>query len=127
MSDTWDKILKLIRSGDIKISEHGYDELAAYGISVMEIITGSSDSVVLEDYPPSQRAANSSWRMNAERVSAEAVLTMRRIAAFIVNMISAGGCASAGFAEAGALVPPTSVGGAPPGICKRAMCLSYAE
>jgi len=28
-------------------------------------------------------------------------------------MISAEGCASAGFAEAGALVPPTSVGGAP--------------
>jgi hypothetical protein len=39
---------------------------------------------------------------------------MRRIAAFIANMISAGGCASAGFAEDGALVPPTSVGGAPP-------------
>jgi hypothetical protein len=51
--------------------------------------------------------------MNAERVSAEAVLAMRRIAAFIANMISVGGCASAGFAEAGALVPPTSVGGAP--------------
>jgi hypothetical protein len=29
-------------------------------------------------------------------------------------MISVGGCAAAGFAEAGALVPPTSVGGAPP-------------
>jgi len=66
-------------------------------------------------YPPSQRAANSSWRMNAKRVSAEAVLAMRRIAALIANMISAGGCASAGFAEAGALVPPTSVGGAPLG------------
>jgi len=64
-------------------------------------------------YPPSQRAANFSWRMNAERVSSEAVLVMRRIAAFIANMISAGGCASAGFAEAGALVPPTPVGGAP--------------
>jgi len=64
-------------------------------------------------YPPSQRAANSSWRMNAKRVSAEAVLAMRRIAALIANMISAGGCASAGFAEAGALVPPTSVDGAP--------------
>jgi len=51
--------------------------------------------------------------MNAKRVSAEAVLAMRRIAALIANMISAGGCASAGFAEAGALVPPTSVGGAP--------------
>jgi hypothetical protein len=49
--------------------------------------------------------------MNAERVSSEAVLAMRRIAAFIANMISIGGCASAGFAEAGALVLPTSVGG----------------
>jgi hypothetical protein len=65
-------------------------------------------------YPPSQKAANFSWRMNAERVSAEAVLAVRRIAAFIANMISVGGCASAGFAEAGALVPPTAVGGAPP-------------
>jgi len=64
-------------------------------------------------YPPSQKAANFSWRMNAKRVSTEAVLAMRRIAAFIANMISAGGCASAGFAEAGALVPPTPVGGAP--------------
>jgi hypothetical protein len=36
-------------------------------------------------YPPSQKAANFSWRMSAERVSA----------------------------EAGALVPPTPVGGAP--------------
>jgi hypothetical protein len=68
---------------------------------------------ILDFYPPSQKAANFSWRMNEERVSAEAVLVMRRIAAFIANMISVGGCAAAGFAEAGALVPPTSVGGAP--------------
>ena len=54
--------------------------------------------------------------MNAARVSSEAVLAMRRIAAFIANMITAGGCASAGLAEAGALVPPTPVGGAPPGM-----------
>jgi hypothetical protein len=64
-------------------------------------------------YPPSQKAANFSWRMNAERVSAEDMLAMRRIATFVANMISVGGCASAGLAEAGALVPPTSVGGAP--------------
>jgi hypothetical protein len=51
--------------------------------------------------------------MNAERVSAKAMLAMGRIASFIANMISLGGCASAGFAEAGALVPPTSIGGAP--------------
>jgi hypothetical protein len=48
--------------------------------------------------------------MNAERVSTEAVLAVRRIAAFIANMISVGGYASAGFAEAEALVPPTAVG-----------------
>jgi len=64
-------------------------------------------------YPPSQKAANFSWRMNSERVSAKAVLAMGRIALFIANMISVGGCASAGFAEDGALVPPTSVGGVP--------------
>jgi len=52
--------------------------------------------------------------MNAERVSAKAVLAMWRIASFIANTISVGGCASAGFAEAGALVPPISVGWAPP-------------
>jgi hypothetical protein len=51
--------------------------------------------------------------MNAERVSTEAVLAMRRIAVFVANMISVGGCASAGFAEAGALVPTTPVGRAP--------------
>jgi hypothetical protein len=66
-----------------------------------------------QSYPPSQKAVNSSWRMNAERVSAKAMLAMGRIASIIVNMISVGGCASAGFAEAGALVPPASVGGAP--------------
>jgi hypothetical protein len=59
--------------------------------------------------------------MNAERVSAEAVLAVRRVAAFIANMINVGGCASAGFAEAGALVPPTSVGGAPP-ACLVSFC-----
>ncbi len=51
MSDTWDKILRLIHGGDIKISEHGYDELAADDISVREIVAGINDSVVLKDYP----------------------------------------------------------------------------
>jgi hypothetical protein len=51
MSETWNKILKLIQSGNIKISEHGYDELTADGISVREIVAGSLKSVVLEDYP----------------------------------------------------------------------------
>jgi hypothetical protein len=72
-------------------------------------------------YPPSQKAANLSWRMNAERVPADAVLAMRGIAAFIAKMIGVGGCASAGFAESGALMPPTSVSGAPLGEILRSI------
>jgi hypothetical protein len=45
--------------------------------------------------------------------SDKSILAMGRIASSIDNMISVGGCASAGSAEAGALVPPASVGGVP--------------
>ena len=51
MSDIWDKIVRLIEHGDIKISEHGYDELAADDITVREIVAGSPGSIVLEEYP----------------------------------------------------------------------------
>ena len=77
----------------------------------------SHDTIHPASYPYITRLRRkpptSSWRMNAERVSAKTMLAMGRIASFIANMISVGGCASAGFADAGALVPPTSVGGAP--------------
>ena len=51
MSKTWDKILGLIENGDIKISEHGYDELAADGMTVRGIVAGSPGGIVLEEYP----------------------------------------------------------------------------
>ena len=51
MSDTWHKILELVQHGDIRVSEHGYDELAADGITVREIVSEASNAVVLEDYP----------------------------------------------------------------------------
>lgn len=51
MSETWYKILELLKRGNIHISEHGYDELAADGISVREIIAGYLNAKVLEDYP----------------------------------------------------------------------------
>lgn len=51
MSKTWDEILNLIANGDIKIAEHGYDELAADGMSVWEIVEGSPGGIVLEEYP----------------------------------------------------------------------------
>jgi hypothetical protein len=51
MSDIWDEIVELIENREIKISEHGYDELAAEGIAVREIVAGSPGGIVLEEYP----------------------------------------------------------------------------
>ncbi|MFO8090357.1 MAG: DUF4258 domain-containing protein [Desulfatiglandaceae bacterium] len=51
MYGSWDKIKDLIANRDIKISEHGYDELAADDITVREIVRGSSDGIVIEEYP----------------------------------------------------------------------------
>lgn len=41
----------LVARGDIRVSAHGYDELAADGIQVREIVGGLDAAVVVEDYP----------------------------------------------------------------------------
>jgi hypothetical protein len=45
------EIKNLILSGDIRVSEHGYDQIAEHGLNVDEIIAGISDVVVVEEYP----------------------------------------------------------------------------
>jgi len=40
----------LIRAGDIRISEHGYDELAEDGLTAREVLGGIQESVVVEEY-----------------------------------------------------------------------------
>jgi hypothetical protein len=51
VNPTWQAILDLISSGDLKISSHGYDELAADGILAMDIMEGVQGAEVIEDYP----------------------------------------------------------------------------
>jgi hypothetical protein len=51
MKNTWDKIKTLIANGDIRVSQHGYDELATDDLTVREIVEGSSDGIVIEEYP----------------------------------------------------------------------------
>lgn len=55
MSETWHKIIELLQHGKIRISEHGYDELAADGITVREIVAGALTAEVVEDYPSYQK------------------------------------------------------------------------
>ena len=37
--------------GEILISDHGYDELAADNLSVRKLVSGLNDAELLEDYP----------------------------------------------------------------------------
>lgn len=51
MSETFQRVRALAEAGDARISEHGYDELAADGLAAREVVTGLADGVVVEDYP----------------------------------------------------------------------------
>jgi hypothetical protein len=50
-STTFQKIKKLNEKEKVLISNHGYDELAADGLEVGEILQTIDSAVVLEDYP----------------------------------------------------------------------------
>ncbi len=50
-SQTFQLIQELVAPGQVQISAHGYDELAADGIPVNDILAGVQDGLVVEDYP----------------------------------------------------------------------------
>ena len=51
MSLLWSRILSQIQLGLVRVSDHGYDELALDGLLVREIVAGAVDAVVIEEYP----------------------------------------------------------------------------
>ena len=51
MSGTLERIKELVSIGEVRISDHGYDELAADGLFVRDLIDGVRDAELLEDYP----------------------------------------------------------------------------
>jgi len=55
---TFEIIKTLVKNQDVRISDHGYDELANDGLMAREIIAGVIDAVLLEDYPEYNKGAS---------------------------------------------------------------------
>ena len=55
MNSIFKQIIRLIEKKEIKISDHGYNELANDGLYVKEIILGVKEAVVVEEYPQYQK------------------------------------------------------------------------
>lgn len=51
MGEILRRIRELVQEGKVRISEHGYDELASDGISMREIVEGVQGARILEEYP----------------------------------------------------------------------------
>jgi len=51
MSDTFQRIQTLVQNGEVRISEHGYDEMVEDDLGGREVIAGISAGIVVEDYP----------------------------------------------------------------------------
>ena len=51
MSEFVERLRTLISAGEVRISEHGYDELAEDGLTARELLAGVLEAVVVEEYP----------------------------------------------------------------------------
>jgi hypothetical protein len=51
MGDIFKQILQLVKEGDVRVSDHGYDELAADGLFVRDILSSVENAVEVEEYP----------------------------------------------------------------------------
>ena len=51
MSETFNKVIELIDKGEIRISNHGYNELSEDGLLVKDVMIGIKEGKVVEDYP----------------------------------------------------------------------------
>jgi len=79
VSDVFDKIKALVVAGSVRISDHGYEELVADGLTAREIVEGVEAAEVVEEYPdypkgpcvlllqrtPDGRAVHSVWGIPA--------------------------------------------------------------
>jgi hypothetical protein len=55
MSQTLVQVQQLVELGEVRISDHGYEELVADGIVAQDAVAGVSAARVVEDYPDAVR------------------------------------------------------------------------
>jgi hypothetical protein len=55
VSETFGRVRDLVERGQVLISAHGYDELAADDILASEALAGVASAVLVEDYPVSRK------------------------------------------------------------------------
>lgn len=51
LPDFMERVRALIAAGEVRISEHGYDELAEDDLTVTEVLAGLQEAIVVEQYP----------------------------------------------------------------------------
>jgi len=51
MSMTFDKVRALVQRGEVRVSDHGYDEMSDEDILGRDVLAGVFDGVLVEDYP----------------------------------------------------------------------------
>jgi hypothetical protein len=51
VSNTLKQIQDLVRQNEVRVSDHGYEELAADGIAVRNLVESLPNAVLVEDYP----------------------------------------------------------------------------
>ena len=51
MSEILDQVLALVARGEVRVSLHGYEELAADNVPVRDIIDGLTGAETVEEYP----------------------------------------------------------------------------
>jgi hypothetical protein len=51
MSETFEQVVRLVQRKEVRISDHGYGELASESLYARDAIASVGDGVVVEDYP----------------------------------------------------------------------------
>ena len=57
MSVTFDRVRGLVDRGEVKVSDHGYEEMSDEDILARDVLAGVLEGIVVEDYPTYPKGA----------------------------------------------------------------------